>query len=205
VGTIACFILVIVAVRTAIDILTPKSQTEITIIVPAKPIIKNASVSDVALVPITTEILLTKLHASTTVSSGLSEIRFVDGDGVPIPAKKLLNLMSFKTDPNFNQSVTEVHVATVNNSHALIFTVTDTTTALGALLAWEPTMMADTSLILDISKIETSSLFIDQTYKNTDIRVLKANDQPVLVYGFIDKNTVAITKDVASFAKLLGE
>ena len=204
VGTIACFIVVIVVVRAAVDLLMPKANTEI-VTATAKPIIKNASISDVILMPVTNEALLTELRALNTANTDIHEVRFVDGDGVAISAKKLLNLMAFNTNPNFNQSVIDIHIATINTNRALVFTVTDTTTALGALLEWESTMAADVAPILSISKAETADSFVDQTYGNTDIRILKAADQPVLVYGFIDENTVVIAKDIASFVKLFGE
>ena len=204
VGTIACFILVIVVAREAIELLMPKTQTEI-VLATAKPIIKNATISDLKLMSMSSETLLTELRALNTTNTAVHEMRFVDQDGVAIPAKKLLNLMAFNTNPNFNQSVTDIHIATVNTNRALVFTVADTTTALGALLEWESTMATDVGPILGIPKTDAVNSFVDQTYSSTDIRILKAGDQPILVYGFIDENTVVITKDIPSFTKFFGE
>jgi hypothetical protein len=132
----------------------------------------------------------------------VKELRLTDVNGDPLSPQTVLTLLNFNTNQNLNQSVTAVHLAFAQSSRTIILEVTDATTVFGALLAWEPTMAADLAGMLETGNVPAAA-YTDKTIGQTDVRILSDDGTPVLVYGFIDKNTVAITQDIAAFTSLL--
>lgn len=75
------------------------------------------------------------------------------------------------------------------------------------MLEWESTLGSDMSLFfpLLLKHLESNpSVFTDETYKNKDVRVIR-NDlgNIVLLYGFIDKDTLVITANERIFEAIL--
>ena len=90
------------------------------------------------------------------------------------------------------------------NQPFIIFTVDDYGTAWSGMLKWEESVSKDLAQIFDISPDMSDSLFSDESFNNKDLRVLK-NDrgQTILLYSFLDKNTVIITTNENIFNTLL--
>jgi hypothetical protein len=68
---------------------------------------------------------------------------------------------------------------------------------------WEDTMAEDLTSALETGSAPQEE-FIDRTIGQHDVRILTDDGTPVLVYGFINGNTVIITTDVNAFTALLG-
>lgn len=134
-----------------------------------------------------------------------AELVFVDDSGVVLTTRDVLALMTLRIDPSFVQSIATVRVVHLGTSRVLVLKVTDATVALGSLLRWEATMNADLGDVLGLTLIESSGKFVDLTYQDVDVRILRSEEAPLLLYGFIDSNTVVIAPDVESFATILGE
>lgn len=101
------------------------------------------------------------------------------------------------------------------NQPFIVMTVSDYSLAYPGMLKWEDTMDKDLSGIFEIdgegsdtaSTTEniTKTRFIDETIKNKDIRALKdKNNNTVLLYSFIDRKTLVITKDEETLSTLVG-
>jgi hypothetical protein len=76
------------------------------------------------------------------------------------------------------------------------------------MLKWEKDMPSDLEKIFEIPKDNstTTKVFIDEAIRNKDLRVLKdINNKTVLVYSFIDKNTLVITKNENLFNAILAK
>ena len=61
--------------------------------------------------------------------------------------------------------------------------------------------LATTLAIPNPSSVAT---FVDSTIGTTDIRVLTSDGVEIVTYGFINQDTVLITKDTTTFKVILG-
>lgn len=202
VGFVSGFIIVAFVVRGLIGIIIPDSTLSQNT-PEAVAIIPSAIITDVTLSPLTQTALIETIRNQTSVDLSLKEMRFVDLSGNVIPTQTLLQLFAFNTNPNFNQSVTDFHVATVGTQKALVFNVTDPTTVFGALLEWESIMARDLGALFNITPLQNNTNFVDQTIGQSDLRILMAGEEQILVYGFINKNTVVITENTNVITDIL--
>jgi hypothetical protein len=170
---------------------------------PATPLISHAAIVDKTLPTLTREAVIQTIQA--TPVSTVTEFRFIDSNNSTLKPSALLNLLGFTGSKNLMQVTTDAHVVLAGSTRGVVIKVTDPTTALGALLSWEPTIVPDlaTTLAIDISDQNTS--FIDKTVSSHDIRVTSdATGNDRLVYGFVGRDTVLITKSTTDFVELLG-
>lgn len=90
----------------------------------------------------------------------------------------------------------------------IIMTTNDYGASFAGMLKWEETMPNDLAKIFDTNtESATSSLvFVDESVKNKDLRVLFGNDgKAILVYTFLDKKTILITKNEKIMTEILGK
>lgn len=95
-----------------------------------------------------------------------------------------------------------------SNEPFIIFKVDDFPTAYSSMLKWEKDMVSDLGRIFQISKDElgNETIFSDQTIKNKDLRILRNTSQKtVLLYSFIDKNTIVVTSNENIFNAIIGK
>jgi hypothetical protein len=170
---------------------------------PAVALSFGSQIVDLPISSLTKTSLEAALTLVPTASSGRSEIRLVDKNtGLVIPAQDILRFFNFDVNPNFNQSITDVRLVLIGQERALIFKVTDATTVFGALLEWEPRMINDLQDTLGLSVESASTVPSDDTIGQSDVRILSTATGEVLVYGFIEKNIVLITKNSISFTEV---
>lgn len=83
------------------------------------------------------------------------------------------------------------------NQFFIILSTKDYGTSFAGMLKWENGMADDLGGMFNIVKNGTSTpLFVDESIQNKDLRVLKdENNKTVLLYTFVDKNTIIITSD----------
>lgn len=71
------------------------------------------------------------------------------------------------------------------------------------MLKWEPEIQEDTKVWLS-GKDVAAQTFEDKVLKNKDIRVLKdGSGTPLILYGFLDKETLVITTNEETFLEIL--
>jgi len=76
--------------------------------------------------------------------------------------------------------------------------------AFGGMLAWENTLSEDVSSIFSEKSAPTGRAFEDLVSKNKDLRVLTNLDgEQILIYTFLDKNSILITENEAAFREIL--
>jgi hypothetical protein len=75
------------------------------------------------------------------------------------------------------------------------------------MLEWEKNMPKDLGTIFEISPEDlVNPEFKDESIRNKDLRVLVGeNRKTVLLYSFLDKNTILITKNEDAFNAILGK
>lgn len=92
------------------------------------------------------------------------------------------------------------------NAPFIILSVADFGASYSGMLKWENKMIADLGELFDIPSFQNTSLytFKDEALKNKDLRIaVDRSGKTVLVYSFIDKNTLIITVNENVFTSLL--
>ena len=103
---------------------------------------------------------------------------------------------------DFKETITDVTLGGYRGAPWVTLTVRDTTTALGGMLQWEPTLAFNMSPIFESATMNPNT-FSDGIMGEHDVRILKdSNREEVLVYGFINDTTIIITSSTTSFLDL---
>lgn len=202
VSAIAAVIIVVIIGKALIGIVfdtSPQMSVQ-----PATSLGVGSTVTDIALNIPTREALIIALQQIPVTEQAKQEFRITDTDGTPLPKLVLLPLLGLSNTGSLSQTIDEVHILQNGTTRSIIFSVTDATTAFGSLLAWEGYMVDTLGPILNITRPTDTLAVSDRTVQNTDIRIFTADTTEVLVYGFVNANTVLITKDIPSFTAILG-
>lgn len=96
------------------------------------------------------------------------------------------------------------------NRPFIILTVDDYGQGFSGMLKWEGTIVSDLGQIFGIAPLTSSNLdsytFTDESLSNKDLRIIQnSSRQTVLLYSFIDKNTILITSNENTFSALLNK
>lgn len=197
VGSIISFVMVFLIVKTLVGMIMPTSTPSI-IVSEAMPLTPAGEVIDVAISAPTKEALVSALQSQQRPADAVVEFRIVEADGTPLSASTFWQLLEFNSDSSLARALTEVRIGYTDGNYMLVFTATDTTTVFGALLTWEQLMGEE---VLPLFKEDPTSVtsVTDETAANSDVRVIKNGSEVVLVYGFINKNTVVITESLEAY------
>ena len=93
------------------------------------------------------------------------------------------------------------------NEIFFILKVKDFASSYSGMLKWEKDMVGDMREIYNIDPffVGTTTPFIDEAIKNKDLRIVKdQNGKTQLLYTFLDKETLLITKNESIFGAILG-
>lgn len=128
-------------------------------------------------------------------------INTADKDGASVPATDVLTTLSKRIPADLARSFDGKYMFGVlsydTNAMFLILKTSDYPIAYSGMLKWETDLINDMGRIFSIPQNLVGSEdahFIDEEYKNKDLRVLRdSNNKPVLLYTFIDRNTIIIT------------
>ncbi len=94
------------------------------------------------------------------------------------------------------------------NSPFIILSTKDFGSSWSGMLKWEKDIVSDLGKIFEVPEDSStvSGVWADKALKNKDLRILKdSNKNTVLLYSFIDKNTLVITRNEAIFSAVLGK
>ncbi|MCB9811207.1 MAG: hypothetical protein H6779_03475 [Candidatus Nomurabacteria bacterium] len=143
-----------------------------------------------------------------------------------IKPSALLSFLGIELDSNFKQSINYLYFGGIQFTDPYIaLKVADNVAGIGGMLLWEDTMRddladvfqlpTDVPVVTDTSTSSEQLLFIeekdksqvtyvDATIGGVDVRVLKnSNGEEELIYGFLDSNTIIITRSSTALGKLL--
>ena len=195
-----------------------KSQQEVVIEQKTKTLIAFSEEKTILIANITrdkfiTDILSEKNSFQLPVNSVLY-LNTVDSSGNPEKAENVLSLFAPQMPASLVRSFENKYMLGIysfdTNEPFLILITDDFASSFSGMLKWEKDMISDLGkLFLIPQKISTSTtrlLFKDETSKNKDLRVLKGdNGKPVLLYSFIDKNTLVITTNQNILNAIIGK
>ena len=171
---------------------------------PAIALLPSNTLTDLQIAERSQSAVTSALANATLVNGAPQEFRLVDTNGAAIPTDDVLSIIGFNNNLNLNQTIVEAHLITLNGQRGIVFTVTDATTALGALLSWEPVMLQSLANILGIQSAAEQGSFTDQTVNTTDVRVFTLGGSQRITYGFIKADTVLLTEDIGAFNIMVG-
>ncbi len=130
---------------------------------------------------------------------------------VPTPIVHLLSLIGPSQPSSLTRSFADSYMIGVysydTNEVFLILKVKDFASSYSGMLKWEKDMPKDLAKIFSISPDITNSEipFVDEAIKNKDLRVLRDfGGKTQLLYSFIDKETLLITKNEAILNAIIG-
>lgn len=124
--------------------------------------------------------------------------------------EKVLSLIGENQPPSLVRSFSKDYMLGVysydTNEIFIILKVSDFASSYSGMLRWENDMQKDLDKIFSISKsIGTTTPFVDLAIKNKDLRILKdSTGKTQLLYSFIDKETLVITKNESIFGAIIG-
>lgn len=96
-----------------------------------------------------------------------------------------------------------VYYDNLQKGHAfIIFKTGSFETSFAGMLSWEKTLLQDLGLL--IGSKEGVGMFKDLVMKNKDTRsLLDRGGEPVLIYSFIDRNTILVAPDKETFGNII--
>ncbi len=155
--------------------------------------------------------------AKASVSSGSSVTLLqpkmnVNGTNTVPPAATILEILSPRWPGSFARAVEEINFGKLNGKSFMVMKVTSFEVGFSGLLASEATLISDFEPLFgapvtgtfDLSARTVGNIvepyFVDSSVKNHDVRILRDELQKErLVYGFINRDTIVIAPDSATF------
>ncbi len=150
-----------------------------------------------------------KLSFKQPVNSVLY-INTVDTGGLPADIQSILQLITPNIPDSFIRSLDTKYMIGVysfdTNEPFIILKIADYPSAFAGMLKWEKYAVSDIGQLFNIQRSTTTPEFIDEAFRNEDLRVLKsASNKTILLYSFIDKNTLVITKNENIFTAIVSK
>ena len=156
------------------------------------------------------EILSQKQSFKLPVNSVLY-INTTEFESHPVNIGDVLSLLFPNMPPSLARSFEGNYMLGIysydTNEPFLVLTTNDYALSYAGMLKWESDIPFDLAKIFSISnEASSTNTFSDETLKNQDLRVLKdSNKKTVLLYSFINRNTLLLTKNETIFSAILGK
>ena len=157
----------------------------------------------------------TVLQQKQSVKLPVNNLLFIDvqgSDKKTLPTENFLSLLAPNMPSTLARSFAQKYMFGIysydTNTPFVILTTEDYGASYSGMLKWEENMSKDLGILFGLSSdiISKPSIFTDESVKNKDLRILvDANGKTVLVYSFIDKNTLIIASSEDIFTALLGK
>lgn len=129
----------------------------------------------------------------------------------PASIEKIMSLVGPNQPSSLTRSFSNEYMLGIysydTNEAFIILKVRDYASSYSGMLSWETKMPSDLNKIFNLGPelIAGGVSFTDLAFKNKDLRVLKDfNGKTQLLYSFIDKDTLVITKNESIFSAIIG-
>jgi len=126
-------------------------------------------------------------------------INTAEASGTPEDIQTLLPLLAPKIPDSLVRAIDPEYMFGVYsndiNAPFIILTTSDYATSYAGMLKWEATMPYDLGDMFNITNsLATTTVFTDEALNNYDLRIVQnATGKTILLYSFLDKNTLLIT------------
>jgi hypothetical protein len=209
-------IMLILGVITVGAVFYIKSKEEVITIQKTKTLIgfsveKTIQTNNSTKEKLVTEILAEKKSFNLPVNSVLY-LNTINISGSSETAENLLLLMAPRIPPSLARSFDGEYMLGIysfdTNEPFIILKTEDFASSFSGMLKWEKDMFYDFDKLFSISQNTASSTkqFKDETLRNKDLRILQDNNnKTVLLYSFINKNTLVITTNENILNAIIGK
>jgi len=131
----------------------------------------------------------------------------VRGDGL-LSSSEFLDILKSQAPGNLIRALNPLFMfGAIGENAFLIMKLASFENAYAGMLAWEKNLNRDIGPLFATAKLSRSapseSTFIDLRDKNKDIRAFMFEDQTILVYSFLDNNTLIIADNVEILGTLI--
>lgn len=139
-------------------------------------------------------------------------INTMNGQGGPAGVFDVVSLIGPQMPPSLVRSLDSKYMLGVysfdTNEPFIILTTNDFASSFAGMLKWEDKMTSDLGRLFAIPQNTgtTTNSFTDEALRNKDLRILQdKNKKTILLYSFIDKNTLLITTNENVFGAVVGK
>ncbi len=138
----------------------------------------------------------------------ITDFVFIDGDKHLITPELFFKYSGVNTPLGFSSFLTDKFMFGVygadQNKPFIILKISSFENSLAVMLKWEKTISSDIKEIMPVSEASSGSKFQDKIIKNHDTRILYSESgQTVLLYSFLDKDTLVMTLNNNTFEEIL--
>lgn len=209
-------ILLLLGVITLASVYFIKSSEQVNIEKQTKTLLRFSREKVVPATKITREVLietiLSEKRAFELPVNSVLYINAVDASSTPIQISSVLSLLTPSMPSSLARSFDREYMIGVysfdTNEPFIILTTSDYASSFAGMLKWEANITADFGKLFSIGQnaSTTTKVFIDESLKNKDLRVLKdVSGKTIFLYSFMDKNTLLITTNENIFGAVLGK
>lgn len=153
----------------------------------------------------------TLVHEKETLALPINELEFISpekSDGTAIPIETILQSIGPNISGTLARSFTNTYMFGIysfdSNAPFMIFKTDDFGPTYSGMLKWEEHIATDLGPLFSLENASTTNVFSDESIHNKDLRILKDSyGKTVLMYAFIDKNTLVITSNEGIFNAIL--
>ncbi len=139
-------------------------------------------------------------------------LNLLGGNDKSADSPLLLSLLAPNMPPSLVRSFENEYMLGVysfdTNEPFIILRTNDFALSYSGMLKWEKDIPKDLSILFSTPQnaSSTSGAFVDEAIRNKDIRTLKdSSNKSLILYSFIDKKTLIITKNENLFNAILGK
>ncbi|MEQ1561401.1 MAG: hypothetical protein ABL899_01605, partial [Nitrospira sp.] len=147
--------------------------------------------------------------------SPINSVRYINtgnATGTPTDVTELLSIITPQMPGSLSRSFEKEYMLGVYSLDTdevfMIFKTKDFASSYSGMLEWEKTMVKDIGSLFEIDpNTASSTTFFDEEMQNKDIRALKENagSKTILLYSFIDRETLVITKSERILSAIIGK
>lgn len=193
-----------------------KSNSEIVSQQKTKALISFSEEKMVPMTNSTRDTIITNIIAEKDLfNSPVNSVLYVNitsSSSTPVNIQDLLQLIAPRMPSPLTRSFDGEYMLGIysfdTNEPFIILTTNDYANSFSGMLKWEKDMVYDLGKLFSIPLDTelTTKEFKDETLKNKDLRILQnTNDKTILLYSFIDKNTLVITTNENLLNAIVGK
>ncbi len=209
-------VLLLLGIITVTSVYYIKSKEQVALEKQTKALISFSQEKDVLTANLTRDKLIANIISEKqSFSLPVNSVLYINttiGSSTPADISLILSILTPNMPPFLERSFDSQYMLGIysfdTNEPFIILTTSDFASSFAGMLKWEENMSFDLGKLFSIQQntSTTTRIFTDQSLKNKDLRVLQdVSGKTVLLYSFIDKNTLLITTNENIFSAILGK
>ena len=153
--------------------------------------------------------LITEKQSFKLPVNSVLYINMVNASNTPVQVSEILSLLAPRMPSALSRSFDSKYMLGVYsfdiNTPFILLSTSDYATSFAGMLSWEEEMTNDIGAWFGVFGTSTPK-FQDEELRNKDLRVFKnENGNTILLYSFLDKDTLLITGNENIFSAILGK